>query len=290
MSRHSASTGDEHRPTGAGSLAGALSVSPRGAVGALALLAPAATTLLRVARNAPTTLPPVVADAYPSVALAAALGPAAAAVLLGALTDDVRERVGLAFVGVFGPAGAFVPAAWLPAAGAVVGGTALAVYARRRRLGARRFAVAALVVVAMAASLAGAAGVASVTLRPLGSTLALLGVGLAPAFVRSAWPDWTVGALAALLALKAGLSAPFATGAVVLVGGAVVGTPLPVVALAVGGAVATAAAALRRRAPEAAVGVALLAVAGVPATLPRALAVCVGVDLLVASSTGGDRP
>ena len=269
---------------------GALGSRPIGLPTVAAVLAAApvvAVALLRVARNAPGTLPSTVGEAYGVVTAAAWLGPALAALVLAATAVERTGRVGLAFVGAFGVVGGVAPAASLPAASAVVGGGALAVAARLRGRKARpraRFAAAAtsaVIVAALACSLAGSLGVVPATLRPVGSRLALVGLAATPAFVRPRWPAVGLGGLAALAVLAIGGGLPFVAGAVLLVGGAVVDTPVVFVASAAAGSVATLVAAAHRRDVTRVLGVATLAAGGVPATIPRALAAAIGLSLLV---------
>ncbi|WP_380680421.1 hypothetical protein [Salinigranum sp. GCM10025319] len=288
---------------------GSLVARPIGLPTVAAVLAAApvvAVALLRVARNAPGTLPSAVGNAYGVVVAAAWLGPAVAALVLAATAVERAERVGLAFVGAFGLVGGVTPVASLPAASAVVGGGALAVAARLRACRASPrarwvTAASAVIVAALACSLAGSLGIAPATLRPIGSRLALVGLATTPAFVRPRWPAVGLGVLTALAVLAIGGGLPFVTGAVLLVGGAVVDTSLVFVAGAAAGSVATLVAAARRRDVTRALGVATLAAGGVPATIPRALAAVVGLSLLVgvgrahiatdgrSDGTGGER-
>ncbi|ESP89693.1 hypothetical protein K933_01851, partial [Candidatus Halobonum tyrrellensis G22] len=136
-------------------------------------------------------------------------------------------------------------------------------------------------------SLAATAGVAPATLRPLGTAVALVGVGASPAVVGADRTGLLAGAVAGTVALWFAAGAPYVAGAVLLVGGGVVGAPIALVALAVAGGVAGLVSALRRGRSETAVGVGLALAAGVPATLPRALGVVVAVSLL-AGAPGGE--
>ena len=96
---------------------GALGSRPIGLPTVAAVLAAApvvAVALLRVARNAPGTLPSTVGEAYGVVTAAAWLGPALAALVLAATAVERTGRVGLAFVGAFGVVGGVAPAASPP--------------------------------------------------------------------------------------------------------------------------------------------------------------------------------
>lgn len=253
--------------------------------GVLAVVA--ATVALRVANNLPGPMPSDLALAH---AWLATVGPSAVAVLcvlVGVTRRETHPRVGLVLAGVFGLLGLHVPAASLPAVVAVAAGTGLAVAGRVQGRGwTRPAAVAAVVWVGLALALASATGLLSGA-RPAASTVALVGVALLPVAVGSPRWAWAVGLATAAGVLWVGSVLPFVTGAVVLVGFAVVGAPLVAVAAAtgggvagLGGAVAGSTGAATGRWP-AVVAVGLLLAAGVPATIPRALAAGVGIALLV---------
>ncbi|WP_135820590.1 hypothetical protein [Halostella litorea] len=282
---------DGRRAAGLARLSAGSPVSPRTAAGLVTLLPVALATLYRVALNAPGPLPrPVTAVVGAALPLVVA-GPAVAALCLTATADRPGERVGFAFVGGFGLVSLASPAAWLPAVVGTVLGGGLAVgseLARDGRPEARRVGVAGVLVAGVVTSLAASAGVGAATLRPLGSGLALVGVGLTPLLVGGDRTSLAVGALAGVLTFALATSAPYVAGAVLLVGGGVVGAPLGAVAFAVGGGVAGVARALRRGRGDLAVGAGLLLAAGVPATLPRALGVVVALALLV--EAGGELP
>ncbi len=269
-------------------------LSTRTAAGVLALLSVAATTLYRIAHNAPGTLPDPLREFVTVLLPVGVAGPALAGLLLATTADAPGERIGLAFAGGFGLVALASPMAWLPAATGVVFGGGLATVSRVRRLGRdasvasiRRAGVVTVLTAGVVVSLAATAGVETVTLRPLGSGLALFGVALVPLLVGMDRASLTVGALAGLLTYGTAASIPYVMGAVLLVGVGVVGAPLALVVLAVGGGVAGLAHTLRRGRVDAALGTGLLLAAGVPGTLIRALGVVVAVALLV-DSRGGE--
>jgi hypothetical protein len=78
------------------------------------------------------------------------------------------------------------------------------------------------------------------------------------------------------------------TGAVVLVAFGVVGAPLVAVAAGLGGGVAAAVGGLRSGQVTPTLGVGLLVVAGFPGTVPRALALVVGLALALDAADGGE--
>jgi len=255
------------------------------AVGAAAV-AVAARYLAVLFVNAPGQAAVPVSPGLVTVASTAVVAAAAVAV---AVTDaDPLTGIGLLFVGVFGLLSLLSSAAALPAAVAIVLGTVAVAATSGRRLDVMSAAAVALLVAALSIGLA--SGVGGWTgLRPVASTVALLGIASTPAFAATDWrslsrADWgaILGGVAAFAVVVAvGRAVPFVTGAVTLTGTGVVGTSLPVVALAVAGAVTTASAASRTRRWGLLAGVALVAFAGVPASLPRALPFALGIAALV---------
>jgi hypothetical protein len=243
------------------------------AVAAVAVLVRALGTTLT---NAPVGPSGVATEALVAGATAAA---ALAAVGLALTVDDPTAGVGLLFVGVFGLLSLVTGAVALPAAVAVGGGTAAVVVAGWRSRSPTATAAVAFLSAALIVGLAsGVGGLAS--LRGPASTLALLGVAATPVFAATTGRAALGGAIAFGAVVAVGLSRPFVAGAVTLVGGGVVGASLPVVAFAVAGAVTTVSAAVRRREWLLLAGVALLALAGVPATLDRAVPFALGVATL----------
>ncbi|WP_372480776.1 phosphate ABC transporter permease [Halomicrobium sp. HM KBTZ05] len=239
---------------------------------ALAVGARFVSAILVNAPAAPATLPrEPIAGATTGLAALAALW-------LGASGDDPVAGVGLLFVGVFGLLAAAVGLA-TPAAVAVATGTGVVAVGFRRRLTVWTGAATALLVAAVAVGLA--AGFGWPGLRPLGSTLALLGIAATPLYAGAGPRAVGVGAGAFAVVVAVGLANPFVAGATTLVGSGVVGTSLVVVGLAVAGAVTAASVALRERRFALLVGVALLAFAGVPATLSRAVPFALGIATLL---------
>ncbi|WP_436931716.1 hypothetical protein [Halosimplex halobium] len=273
--------------------------SPATLAGAVALVPTAGVLILRLVRNAPGGLPPVGRAVAPTVTTLAAVVPALAVLGLAVDTDARAERVALAAVGVFGLVGAVDAAAWLPAAAAVLAGTGAALVAEladraHARVGAvdslraalapvaRPGGVAVLGSLALAWSLAASAGLGTTTLRPAGAAVAFATLAALPlARGVDATIDlglWAVGAFAVVVAA---VSAPFVAGAVALVAFDAGTVPLSLLALGIGGAVASVVADARRRTFGPAVAAALLLTAGVPATLPRAVAFALGLVVLV---------
>ncbi|EMA10317.1 hypothetical protein SAMN05443574_10933 [Haloarcula vallismortis] len=226
----------------------------------------------------------------PDLATTVSTAVVAAAAIAVAVTDtDPLAGIGLLFVGVFGLLSLLSSAAVLPAAVAVILGTATVAAVVGHRLDLVSAAATALLGAALSIGLASGVG-GWTSLRPVASTVALLGIASTPAFAATDWrslstADWGAifGGIAAFAVVFAvGRAVPFVTGAVTLTGTGVVGTSLPVVALAVAGAVTTGSAASRTRRWQLLAGVALVAFAGVPASLPRALPFALGVATLTA--------
>lgn len=267
-------------------------VHPRTLAGVLALLTAAAPFLSRVLINARTTVGPSLATRMDLLAAGAVAGPALAAGVLAATTAVDGERVGLVFIAVFGGLTLASPAVAIPAATAVVGGGALAVGARWRALPARgvdwRVAPVAGVLTGTAVSLAVATGLFPAAARPIGAHLSMLGAAATPALLSHGHRDWAFGGLVAGLLVAVGVVAPFVTGAVSLIGGGIVAVRLPVIAAGLAGLVTTASAGLRTRRTPAVLGAALLLVAGVPGTVPRAMAAVLGLLVLIEPRGGID--
>ena len=217
---------------------------------------------------------------FPSFDATATVAAALAAVVSGALADRPTVGIGLLFVGVFGLLSTVSGSAAVPAAAAVAGGTGVVLATTRHRRSTGELVVGTVLTVALSLGLASGVG-GVVGLRSVASTVALAGLGLVPVFAATDGRALIGGGLAFGAVVLVGLSVPFVTGAVTLVGGGVVGASLPVVALAAAGTVATASAAGRTRNWPLLAGVVLLALAGVPATLTRAVPFALGVATLL---------
>ncbi|RYJ08198.1 hypothetical protein ELS19_16670 [Halogeometricum borinquense] len=269
-------------------------IAIRPLAGVLALVPILGTLLYRIGNNVPGSLSASVTELVTVVLPFVAVGPAFAGLLLAAATDRPGERVGLAFVGGFGLIALAARGAWYPAAAGVVfgglfvtGSIAVRSWRSDRLEGVRYPVVAAVLVVAVVASIVATAGISPATFRPLGSSVALFGIGLTPVLVGTDRLSLAAGVVAGALALNAAITLPFVTGAVLLVGGGVVGAPIALVVFAVGGGVAGLIAALRRGQFDRACGAGVLLAAGVPAVLLQALGVFVALALL-ADEPGGD--
>jgi hypothetical protein len=262
----------------------------RPVLAAPAVLAAAALFVTRLAINARAAVPIDLVSLQEWLVPLTALVCAGSLLAIAVLHGTTVETVGLTFVGVFGVAGTIARPAFVPAIVAIVAGAAIALGDRLwtgdgPRLGP--VLVSGLLIGGLAASLAGALGFESAAARSLGSQLTLLGIAGTPVFLARGRFDWLAGAVGAGLLVALGVLAPFLLGATGLVAGAIVGASVPVMALAVGGVTTTASAALRTRNHAAAMGAGLLLFAGIPATIPRALAFVLALALLVGPSLGG---
>lgn len=262
-------------------------LSPRRVAGTLAVATAGTLLFARVTLNA--RLIPAFAESIETIQFLSVVGLALATVALATATDDDIERVGLAFVGVFGVFATLVPAVTVAAVAAVTAGGAVAVERRWRRSGRSTdwhlFPVVAIMS-AVGVSLLGSVGVEPATLWAVGSHLGLLGYAATPALLGHDRADWAFGGLVAATLVVVGTTAPFITGAVTLVAGGVVAASLLVVAVGLCGVVTTGSAALRQREWYPAVGAFLLVAGGIPSTMARALAVVLGVLFLLDPAGG----
>lgn len=251
-------------------------------------------TLTRIAVNGPVVVPWLVSGVwFDAVTTAAVVGPSLGAVLLGVTTAEPWERIGLVLVGVFGLLSALTSAIAVPTVGIVAAGGWLLLVgpmkhgvfvANPRRV--FRTLVAGVLLAGLTLSLFGAIGIEPAILRPLGTTLALIGMAATPLAVRSTVGPLAVGVLAGTGTLALAAAAPFVSGAVALTAGSVVGASALVLATAMGGLTATVAeGVLHRRIAPAAAGC-LLLLAGVPSSIPRALGVILAVAFITTSTLG----
>ena len=263
------------------------------AVGGIVLL-----TLTRIAVNVPVGLPLVSSGVwFDTVMIVAVVGPAAGIILLGVTAEEAWERIGLILVGVFGLLSALTSAIAVPAVGVIVAGSWLLLIGRTKdfeRQGYRWQSLGGLVAIALLGSLTlslfGAIGVHPAILRPTGTTLALVGMAATPLAIRSSFGPLAVGALAGVGTFLLTASAPFVSGAVVLIAGSAVGASAVLLAAAVGGLTATITEGVMRHRITPAVAGLLLLMAGVPSSIPRALSVILAVALVlgIIFNTRGD--
>lgn len=258
----------------------------RGLAGAMAAVPVCLLLVARIGLNAPLgPEPPGLQLGYAVAETLAAVVPAMAAVAVGAVAESDWTIVGLVAAGSFALLASVSPVASVGAAGVVSAAalflTIAAVIARGPRV-SRELVFAVPVAAAVVGSLGATTGLLAPGVRTTGTTLAFLALVAAPAVVGGGHRSLLVGVVSALGVSGAAVVAPFGTGAALLAAVAAVDPPLVVAAAGIGGAGAVVTAGLGQgRTPVVAGGLLLLA-AGVPATVPRGLAVVLGAYLLLA--------
>lgn len=233
----------------------------------------------------PIVVPPTVRTAAGLLALGAVVS---ALVALAVVDGRSTVRVGLLFAAVFGVLPLVAPQTTLMAVVAVVGGGALALSGGRgvsnptawTSRAVRRRVVALGFVAALGLTLAGVTG-AFEGGRTLGGFVTLAATAAVGTYSEESRPARLAGLLAAGAVLVVSAVSPFVVGTTLLVAFGVTGVPLLLVAGAVAGGVAATGAGLSRGEAPLAVGAALLLLAGVPATFPRALTLLVGATLVL---------
>ncbi|MDZ7850524.1 MAG: hypothetical protein U5K70_06860 [Halodesulfurarchaeum sp.] len=221
---------------------------------------------------------------------AAVAGPAVAALVLGYTATNDLVRVAMLTAGVFGGLTLVSRTATGPAIVSLgTAGVLLAVSQRPRtaETGALlRFGVTIAFVVGIVTSLSASLGFEPAITRRLGSVSIAVAIAGTPAYAGISLRSLAVGAIAGVLVFGFGLLSPVLTAAVSLLGLGIVGLPLVLFALgAVGGMTAVASGAERRAVPVVLAGLLVLA-AGVPTTVPVAVAVLVAIVLFAASESG----
>lgn len=232
------------------------------------------TVLVVNAPSGPSAGPIVLSTTIATVLAAAAL------LAFGVDAAPQTTGIGLLFAGVFGLLGAVAPAAAVPATVAIGGGTA--VFAATHHESIERLQGAVIVVLVATLCLSLVVGITGVVAaRQATSTLSLLALAVTPVFAGTDTRSLLFAVAAGSVVMGLGLTLPFVTGAMTLVGTGAVGVSLPVLALAVAGVVMTASAAVRFRHWSLLAGVSLLALAGAPTTISRAVPFALGVAMLV---------
>lgn len=257
--------------------------------GILALLPTAAILLVRVGINAPFAPDLPYGSVYDPIAALAVLGPAVGALTISVTTRDDVRRVVMAFAGVFGLLSFVARPAVVPAFVAIAMATgALVISHGERPISADEIAesiVGFAFLAGVTLSVAGGLGFEPATTRRLGSVAVLLAIAGTPAFVEWRYRTLLVGIGVGIAAASVGLAAPFVTGAASLVGGGIVGVSLPVLVVAIVGGSTLVATGIDHRSYEPTVAGLLFLSAGVPATVPRGLALLIGLAVLLQPRT-----
>lgn len=257
--------------------------------GLIALIAVALGVALDVVANLP--FDPFVAPS-PLRTIATIGIPIVLALALVAIALVARQstvRVGFLVAGVFGLLAVVSRAVTVPAVVAVILGGGLALTGTNgwpttyRTL--RRKLVGVALLTGTAVSLGSSTGLFAGSARGIGGFLVLGGITLFA--VRGVTEGIPIagGVLAFLAVLFVSTASPYVVGSALLVAFAVAGVPHLLFACAVGGATAATIAGLQRRDYALAVGAPLVLLAGVPATIPRALAVVLGAMLVLVDVT-----
>lgn len=212
-----------------------------------------------------------------------------ALVAVSIVAEQSTVRIGLLFVGIFGLLPVASRAATVPAVVAVILGGGVVLLGTNgwpttyRAL--RRTLVGAVFVAGTAVSLGSTTGLLDGSARGVGGVLVLGGVTAMAVRTEADRIPIVGGVFAFLLAVFVSAASPYVVGSALLVAFAVAGVPHLLVAFAVGGATTATLAGIRRRDYPLAIGAPIVLLAGVPATVPRALAVILGATLVLVDIT-----
>lgn len=259
------------------------SKTTRISAGVLALLPMMAVFALTIGTNTPIgprlPLEPVRAP----IQMAAYIGPAAGALLLGLTAKTGSMRVGMMSAGVFSGFVLFSPTASIPAAVALAAAAVLvgvSVVPKSIRSSPIQTVVTFALSAGVILSMIGLLGFEPALIRRLGSVLIAVGLAGLPAISGYSRRSLGIGLVGGTLVVAAGLSAPVMTAAVSLLGMGVIGLPVVLLGIGAAGAITAIAEATHRGRIRTAIGSGLVLVAGVPSSIPAAVAVLVALGLL----------
>ncbi len=220
---------------------------------------------------------------------AAYAGPAFAALILGFGARNDRTRVAMLVGGVFGGLTLLDPAASMPARIAL-GAAAILVVSRALpssfRAAPLRSAVMLLFGAGIVVSMIGSVGIEPALARQVGSVAMAGGLLGLPTLTGYSTRAVAVGVVGAIIVAAIGLSAPVMTAAISLLGMGVVGLPLPLLVLGALGAGTAISDAIDAGQFPNALAAGIVLVAGVPSSIPGAVAVLVALALF---ETGGSQ-
>lgn len=263
----------------------------RTAGGVLAAAAVCLVAVVRTVVNAPLGESSATAQSLYTIATTTAIVvPGVAAVAVGVVADTEWELVGLVAAGLFALLAAGTRAATVPAVGVLVVTSVLVVVpsvATGEHRTRERMLFGVFVLASVGLSLGASTGLLPSRGRSLGTVAALATLVVAPLVTDTSGRALGVGLVAAVLTGAGVIGAPFVSGAVLLTVWAAIGPNVVLVALGVGGVVAVVVAGAARRQTALVSGALLLLAAGVPATVPRGLAVVLGAHLLLNTTTPG---
>lgn len=216
---------------------------------------------------------------------------AAAAIAVAVTVKRPSVRVGLLFTAAFVIVGSISPAAGLPAIlGVSTGGALSLLGAVDRELNVdnyRRIAIVGAAILSISLSLGGTVGLAPGGTHTVGAGASLVAIALLGLELPVDRPSLLVGIVAALGLVGAGVSAPFATGATLLVGFGITNVPVVGVAIAVAGVGAALASGLRERAVLPIAGCGLCLFSGIPATPESATGLVIGLTVVLCRDSLG---
>lgn len=251
--------------------------------GVLALVPMMAVFVLTIGTNTPIGPRLPLEPVRVPIETAAYLGPASGALLLGFTAKTGSMRVGMMSAGVFSGLVLISPTASIPAAMALAGAAVLVgVSAVPKSIRSRP--IQTVVTIALSAgvilSMIGVLGFEPAVIRRLGSVLIAVGLAGLPAMSGYSRRSIGIGLVGGALVVAAGLSAPVMTAAVSLLGMGVIGLPLVLLGIGAAGGITAIAEATQRGRIRTALGSGLVLVAGVPSSIPAAVAVIVALGLI----------
>lgn len=251
--------------------------------GILALLPMMAVFALTIGTNTPIGPRLPLAPLRAPIEMAAYFGPASGALLLGFTAKTGSMRVGMLSAGVFSGLVLFTPSASIPAAMALATAAVLvgvSVVPKSIRSAPIQTVVTIALSVGVILSMIGILGFEPALIRRLGSVLIAVGLAGLPAMSGYSRRSIGIGLVGGALVVAAGLSAPVMTAAVSLLGMGVIGLPLALLGIGAAGGITAIAEATRRGRTRTAIGSGLVLVAGVPSSIPAAVAVIVALGLI----------
>lgn len=214
---------------------------------------------------------------------AALAGPAMAALALGYTASAPLVRVAMLAAGVFGGLALVSPTATGPSIAALgVAGVLLAVSHRPASTDGRTLlqsGVTIAFVVGVLSSLSASLGVEPALTRGIGSLSMALAIAGTPAYTGISARSLGAGVLAGTVVFGIGLLSPVITAAISLLGLGIIDLPLVLLALGAVGGTAAVASGVERGAISLALAGLLVLAAGVPTTVPGAVAVLVALVL-----------
>jgi hypothetical protein len=242
-------------------------------------------TLLTIAGNLPFEPITGIAPLRSILSVITPVSLAVAASAIAVAIDISSIRVGLLFIAAFVITGSVSPAAGLPAILGIITGGAVALSGRVTRETTsepyRRIPLVGSAILGIAVSLGGTVGLTPSGIHEVGVAATLLAVALLAVVLPVDWLSVAGGFIAALGLLAAGIWAPFATGATLLVGFSITNIPVLAVAIAVFGGVTALASSVRNRAVLPVAGCVLCLFSGIPTTIASAAGLVLGLTLVL---------